>query len=529
MVRRVQRRCERPDRLLRRKAPALFLNESQILSSSLLPPVPAQDPARLLNGVFTFLNQEQSLGYPPAWNSRAIPSRLWEYNLHYFDWLWTLLGGSEVHWDSARRGVENWIQENPPRRGASGWEPYPISLRVINWTLLLFVRHRERTRQDAAFAQQLWESLWRQAEWLSRRLETHIQANHLLENVVALAVLGSVFKGSSPDRWLAIAKKFLRAEVTEQIPGDGMHYERSPMYHRRMLWLMEGLAQSGEEDFRNVALSCLPQMREALQLLRHPDGNIALLNDSAHGIYSDSAATPSGPAGVFSLPDAGYYGGRTDRGDYVVVDAGAIGPDHQPGHAHADFFSFELSLRSRRVIVDTGVHDYTDSVTRAYARSTAAHNTVELDGLNSVEVWSVFRVGRRTKPRLLRWQPARDGFILEAEHDGYGHLASRAVHRRRFEWRNSVLRIDDSVAGDQPLLAIGRLHFAPGTEIILSGSVARCLLADLEFEVVIEGPGTLQLSESDYYPEFGRILRRPVLKYQLDKVPRAQWTTLIKW
>ena len=38
-----------------------------------------------------------------------------------------------------------------------------------------------------------------------------------------------------------------------------------------------------------------------------------------------------------------------------------------------------------------------DDERRRYDRSTAAHNTVSIDGTDSSEVWQIFRVGRRAK------------------------------------------------------------------------------------------------------------------------------------
>src|SRR5207247_7691896 len=91
---------------------------------------------------------------------------------------------------------------------------------------------------------------------------------------------------------------------------------------------------------------------------------------------------------LWTLPAAGYFGYRNnlDSG-YLVFDAGAIGPDHQPAHGHADTLSFELSHRGRRIVTDTGVFTYAPGEQRRYDRSTAAHNTVEIDRRDQSELW----------------------------------------------------------------------------------------------------------------------------------------------
>ena len=208
----------------------------------------------------------------------------------------------------------------------------------------------------------------------------------------------------------------------------------------------------------------LDRTRAALAHLTHPDGEIALLNDSAFGIASTPGAlgAPEPPPGSFALRDTGYYGARGVAGHYVVCDAAPIGPDYVPGHAHGDLLSFELSLAGRRVFVDAGVHDYETSEARRSCRSTAAHNTVELEGEDQGEFWGAFRVARRGRPRDVHFGPEGEGFHLEAWHDGYERLAGAPRHRRRFRWHpHGVLLVQDRVTADQPVPARTRLHLHP--------------------------------------------------------------------
>ena len=117
---------------------------------SAIDPVPAQDSTSIANGRFTFPGETAELGARPDWEGPGLP-RLWQYNLHYFDWLWTLLPEESPDWDVARRLTLDWIERYSPGRGACGWEPYPTSLRLINWTLLFGLRHRERFESDETF------------------------------------------------------------------------------------------------------------------------------------------------------------------------------------------------------------------------------------------------------------------------------------------------------------------------------------------------------------------------------------------
>lgn len=54
--------------------------------------------------------------------------KLWRYNLHYFDYL---LDSDRCSKAKARL-ISDWIDRNPIGIG-DGWEPYTLSLRIVNW------------------------------------------------------------------------------------------------------------------------------------------------------------------------------------------------------------------------------------------------------------------------------------------------------------------------------------------------------------------------------------------------------------
>lgn len=522
---RLQKRFRDPAKALA-KVPSWSLGAAKT-GISLSDPVPPQDPSALAGGRFTFIGRAVAFGDPFDWNASGQP-RLWQYNLHYFDWLWSLLSETSPDWESASRLVRGWIDSHPPARHAVGWEPYPTSLRLINWALLFGIRHHELTTADLSFRAALLDSVAKQVRWLEENLETHIQANHLLENLACLVCVGSVFTGDDCHWLLARILPSLRREIHEQILGDGVHYERSPMYQLRILWLMEMLVAVGTEEVRRCAEGPAERMRAALGQLRHPDGGIAQLNDAAVGVYHDGWPQCTQP-GPWALADAGYYGYRNGRGDYMIADAGAIGPDHQPGHAHADLLSFELSLDGKRVVTDTGIGTYEAGPARAGDRSTAAHSTVQVAGENSVEVWGGFRVGRRVVPEVLSWEPRPEGFILCAEHQGYRHLRCRAVHRRTFEWCDGVLIIVDLVQVARPVPIASRFHLAPGIAARIEGTQVMCEADGHQVVFEIDGPGQIEVERSPAHPTFGANLERNVIVIRHTIAPpAAEWTVRIR-
>ena len=482
----------------------------------LAPGPPNNTTESIRAGDFVFLNHEEHLGWPPSdWNASALP-RLWQYNLHYFDWLWGL------EFASVREGILHWISRHPLGRRQVGWEAYPISLRLINWCAVCFGQFRAQTQADPEFMRALWHSIYLQAEWLLRHLEAHLLGNHLFENGAALAFVGSCFGGAAGARWLEEGLRILDREIPEQILPDGMHFERSPMYHVRITYLLRLLQDTGNDALCALVAEPLVRMRKALACLCHPDGGIALLNDSAFGVYPESSALLEGDCsqanGAWALPDAGYYGWRGDDGAYIVCDAGPIGPDYIPGHAHGDIFSFELSLKGQRVIVDSGVYDYVAGPMREYCRSTRAHNTIEINGADQCEFWGAFRVGKRGRPREVEWDADSDGFRLSAWHDGYARLPGGPVHRRTIQWEATKrLVVCDQIRSRQPVHTVSRLHFHPSCEIErVDAHNVNVRFPAGQIQIVLEGDGELRMEDAHYCPEFGRREPNIALAYAAD-------------
>ncbi|MCH8890239.1 MAG: alginate lyase family protein [Myxococcales bacterium] len=448
---------------------------------------------------------------------------MWEYNLHYFEYLWPL------EFDSAKAVVGDWIANHPLEHRAPGWEPYPTSLRLMNWCAVFFARHAERTGADRAFRAELWRSIYLQAEWLLRHVETHLMGNHLLENAVALAFCGSCFGGEAAERWKRAGMDLLSEQIPEQILADGCHFEQSPMYHLRAAYALTSLLNTGDAELAEQVREPLERMMSASLRLCHPDGRIALLGDSAFSVYNQPAdlwlwwirvagrnsSEKRVDPEAFALPDSGYYGARHPNGHYLICDAGPMGPDSQMGHAHGDLFSFELSLRGHRVICDSGVHGYDGDPYRAYCRSTRAHNTIEIDGEDQCEFWATFRVARRARPREIRWETTEDGFRLSGWHDGYERLPGKPRHYRQFSWHErGALAVKDRVVCARSVSVASRLHLHPDCEIVdLESQTARIRAPGGDFYVAFAGRGSLEVEKSVYCPEFGVAIENQALVF----------------
>lgn len=477
-------------------------------------------PARL-----RFLNEEHHLD-ECGWDDPGI-DRLWRYNLHYFDDLNARESATRLQWHTAL--VERWLRENPPGRGTA-WEPYPTSLRIVNWIKWFL--------GGAPINDRWLHSLAVQARWLMRRLEWHLLGNHLFANAKALAFAGLFFEGGEAQTWFAEGQRIVESELREQILEDGGHFERSPMYHalalEDVLDLMNLLAARAPMGSPVRALEAILRERAAamlrwLRCMSHPDGGIALFNDAAEGVAPANVeleayaarlgvSAPQPPRdGVTVLEPSGYV--RIARGAAVaLLDVAPLGPDYLLGHGHADTLSFELSIGARRVVVNGGTSRYGVSEQRLRERGTAWHSTVQVAGADSSEVWSGFRVGRRARPSPIRV----DGWEVEGEHDGYAWLRGSPRHRRRWSMGDGEFTVEDVVApGVHP--AIARLHLAPGLALVPAEQARRWRIRDGErdlAQVQVE-VGDARESASQYAPRFGVLLPVQTLEVVL-KAGRAR-------
>ena len=395
-------------------------------------------PASMLpGGRVWLLNQSAVIG---DWNS-LDRSRLWNYHLHYFE--------------DPRVGPEwflRWKAENPVGAGA-GWEAYPLSRRIVNWIRWLG-RQASGGPGDPPNCE-LDESVAWQARFLASKIEYRLLANHLFVNAKALIYAGTYFSGPEAAGWLATGLKILDREVGEQILGDGGHYERSPMYHALILedlLDLESLRQAypGVWAARPLWATAAGRMLGWLRMMTHPDGEIAFFQDACWGVAPSYLALEEyagrlgvnvggGPGGP---PNRGVVSGyrRLEAGELVVLfDGGGPGPDYQPGHAHAGTLSIEASWAGGRVIVNSGTSTYELSAVRAFERSTEAHATVRVDGRDSSEMWSAFRVARRARVQ----EVAHGANWVSAMHTGYAPV----MHRRRVTVSAHEVLLEDEVTG----------------------------------------------------------------------------------
>lgn len=466
---------------------------------------PAPDkPQSLTNRTFTFLNQSVTFPENVDWNYPKN-GKLWQYNLNYFDFL----NQPDLEVTTGIELIRHFISQTAELSG--GLEPYPTSLRIINWIRFLSRHHLQIPVIDAHLRAQI--------RLLENRLEYHLLGNHLLENGFALLIGALYFQDH--ERYQK-ALQLVRSELTEQLHQDGGHYERSPMYHQILLdrlldvcHLIQNDTWHQSPDADKFLIRQAGRMLGWLCAVTFANGEIPLMNDAAEGIAPttnqlrakakllgiEPEATPLSDSGFRRLSTSTYE---------LLTNVGNIGPEYQPGHAHADTFSFVLHVKGQPVIVDSGTSTYETNARRQWERSTTAHNTVQIDNIDSSEVWGGFRVGRRANVTLLEDSPTQ----IHAQHNGYQYIDS--LHNRQWISTANQLTIVDSISSEQTSTA--RFYLAPGVEpLAISANHLRFSWGKIEWQHAI----TISQKAVQVARQFNRLLPTLVIEVQFRKTMRT--------
>jgi hypothetical protein len=473
------------------------------------------EPLNLIKGIqsngcyveektFVFLNKAITFSETIDWDF-AEYGKLWTYNLNYFDFLNQEGLSKEV----GLSFIHHYVQSSKHLK--NGLEPYPISLRGINWIKFL----SKNSIQDHTVNQCLYNHYYT----LLNTREFHLLGNHLIENGFSLFLGAYYFKDKS---LLKAAISILKSELKEQTLQDGAHFELSPMYHQiilnRLLDCINIAKSNNWSAFNDLELlsNYAKLMLGWLDTITYRNGTIPMVNDSTNGIAPNSKSLFEYAQRLelkwekAVLTDSGYRKWEGEQYE-LLMDVGEIGPHYIPGHAHADTFNFDLNINEKPFIVDTGISTYEKNDLRQSERSTHAHNTVVLANENSSHVWGGFRVAERARiTKLLETENTITG-----EHNGYKNLG--VIHQRTFHREKEMILIEDNLIGIKTESSFAYLHFHPsistptiiGNKLIFSG-----LNTAMEFT---EGVKVIQKIDYKYCTGFNQTEKGIAIKVEFHK------------
>jgi uncharacterized heparinase superfamily protein len=455
---------------------------------------------------FVFLNEEHVLS-EIGWEPECV-SQLWLYNLHYFDCLAQQQSRDSL--PQVQNLISDWINKNPWGIG-TGWDPYPISIRAINWIKYKFQGFELPNGADL--------SLWNQLRWLENWPEYHLLGNHLFVNAKALFYGAAFFKLTEDSKIYKRALKIINEELDEQFLEDGGHFELSPMYH--------ALAMEDLLDLLHIAKylpSSFPSKKiqqklvkgmSWLQSFTYRNGEFAHFNDCANGIaptlealkeycrfLNISLKLDDSPIQVKNYTDSGFFIKR-DEFWHLICDVGMVGPAYLPGHAHADTLSFELAVKGIRLVVNSGTSVYGTSPERNRQRGTAAHSTIEVNRMNSSQVWSGFRVAKRATPFNIEFQEHEHFCEFGASHDGYVTQGLKVFHKRRWLCSRNYLEIVDELEGRKSH-AVARFFIHPNVQVVKSHNGYLFSLNEILFcKMTLKQAHDSEVFNTTYHDGFG--------------------------
>jgi uncharacterized heparinase superfamily protein len=403
-------------------------------------------PEGLLDNHLTLLNETRTLG---NWNYSDV-SRLWNFNAHYLEYLVPLYSlwkstGDEKYKAKINEIMTSWYEKGSFELDSN--QAYTISLRIVNQLIVSDAVDDKR---------RLYDSVYAQYRYLLNHQEKHLLGNHYLENLKAIVISSVVFKDDDVyDNYIRI----LLSELDEEITEDGLHFELSLMYHKIVLEDLIRVAvilkQANKSEYKNM-VEYISKMCTALYSLEDDLDRTPLFNDAGDNVAKPADALLSACKCLFDIESekkhsvSGYYVLR-DGKITVIFDCGELAPIYMPGHSHCDCLSFEMFYDGKPIFVNSGTYQYQGDK-RRYFRSTAAHNTVVINGHEQSELWGEHRAGRRIWNVRTKSEEGENSII-----GSYNNYLGEN-HTRKIQLENGMLKVYDKTMGDGQ----SYLHLAPG-------------------------------------------------------------------
>jgi O-antigen/teichoic acid export membrane protein len=463
---------------------------------------------RVMRSQFRFRGIELEFGREIDWEACPEGNVSWRWDLNRHRHLVTL--GTAYFYSGRTQYVEklleiwqHWIQSNPVGETAAWDQPFEVASRLRNWICAYFLLERAGIA-DARELTQLRDAMQAHARFLRFHLEWHWPNNHLLLEAKTLYEYCLCFGGAHRRGWERFSRWALERAVLEQILPDGVHSEVCSMYHRIVsgeLCQLMLLCRRAGVPLREGVESRIRKSAEFSRALVRDDGSAAMLGDSAEEdinirfefaagrtselvhwvaneeereLFESVRTDKSSTTEVFQ--EGGYAvlrGGERDGGFRLIFDCGPFSRCKAPNHGHADTLSFELFAHGRPLIVDPGVYlPWGDGQEWArYFRSTAAHNSLVIDGKDQSELAEYADVRRTaTVPRVEagNWTGVRR---IAACYRPYWSAAIE--HRRKItDAGGGRICIRDRVTGTGSHRLEWYFHFAHEVDVVPVGADA---------------------------------------------------------
>lgn len=453
---------------------------------------------------YKFGNFEKKINFK-NWNCDTH-DKLWVYNLFYFDFLFEkkFINRKKISLEI----IYKWIKISYKKDDHTMWDPYPTSIRLIN--LIKFSLFNKINSKI------LNESIFNHINHLEKNLEFRLKANHLLTNLISINC-GKLFLGIDDFYY----KKLLKNEIDIQFQKY-IHYEKTPSYHNLLveqLIIYSLVKRICKNKVEKKFLIFIEKLISTSKNLSHPDDKLAFFNDTNYESLDYKHLKflfEKNFKKTLYLKDQMQksYPSLQNKNIFLITKCCGPEPKFNPGHSHADSLSFEISVKGKRLLINKGVSTYEKNSLRILQRSTESHNTVKIDDKNSSEVWSSFRVGKKSQVFDIKINKINN--CISAYHNGYSSFFKKISHIRTWRLRGNSLSIDDKILGNFKKFQIF-FHFYPNVNISKKDNQIHFQQGEVKGIITFSNAKLLSIKNSFYYPKFGIQKRIKSLIVDCDK------------
>jgi hypothetical protein len=409
--------------------------------------------------------------------------------------------GRETYLTSVKRLLQQWIEQNPAGVGVNWTIAMEAALRAISICLTLELLGHAAD-DDPEWLRGTTQSLWEHLNFIESHNEFSyfVTSNHYLSNIVGLFVLAAHLDWPAAEAMRRDTWSKIEREMQTQVYADGGDHEASLGYHVLVTQLFTTASRTAElasiQPSRTFTQS-LARMYKFLDSLSDGLGHLPHVGDCDDGrvewtsddLKRFSGGTPvpdslactdliglghalQGSAGRFFSSSAAWYGleqsvindvrpavsSFTESG-LIKAEAGSAelwftavpsGIRGKGSHTHNDKLAVVLSLGGTPLLVDSGTFTYTgDAVQRNQFRSTRAHSTVLVDGLEQNEISAekshLFRLGNEAQVESAVVESSSQRVVVSGSHTGFSRVGVR--HSRSCELQPCWLGVVDRLEG----------------------------------------------------------------------------------
>jgi hypothetical protein len=436
-----------------------------------------------------------------TWDENFFDDEL-EYSLHRWTWLWFDFNSDKITMP-AEVGVSlihSWLA-SCSNNVTLGSDAYSASERASNGGLFLLTQLDNLKKPDLSNS---FKSIGLQITKNLEYFEGDRTGNHALNNARGLLFAG-VLSGSSS--MIALSSTIIYERLPVLVTPDGFLRECSSHYHFLFTrWILEicWLAERYELDTLFQFLS--PYATSLVERCW-----FFLIRDDTSGQWSipliGDISPDVEPSWLLSLPwsklatkffkplKLPHYSGRLGWGSIFGMEDGEVNdweyktetyPDSfwhrvvhddailfihaesstgilRADHKHADLLSFVFYSSGKVIFSDPGRVEYSQSIAGLYGKSSAAHNTIYVNGLSPVsEGDNWFQPSYKSVDVNTKYSISNSYSMFVIKHNGFDRLFGVTVnHERRFIIKKNSFHVEDYLTGKQCCNVQLKFHFCP--------------------------------------------------------------------